>query len=251
MKYILSVLVLTWLVSVPERVQTKTDDSLKIDSYGAIACDDAMARLDFFAAKLRDSTGATGYVVVYPEKNGLAGRYHSYVDFTKSYLTKTSGIASDRLTVVRGEDRKALTTELWLVPKDAPPPVESVAADVQPRGTRKFDEGFADYMTANGKQELWTYDLCPLGAVYIEAFAGQLRREPEARGQIIVHAEQGKSAVKPRVMAKLLRIEMVKNQGIDNRRIIIRTGRPLKVPSVELWIISPDLKSRKEPKLRN
>jgi hypothetical protein len=69
-----------------------------------------------------------------------------------------------------------------------------------------------------------------LGAVYFKAFADELRSEPEARGQIIIHPEFGKSFGRSRVMARLLRNEMVKEHGIDTRRIVIRAGGPRKIP---------------------
>ena len=235
-RIVLTCLVLTLMVALPARAQT--NDSEKVDSYGGIACDDAMARLDLFAQRLHSSPESVGYVVVYPEKNGLAGKFQSYGDYARAHLTMTSGIPSERITVLRGEYRDALTTELWLVPKDGPPPVKAVAADAQPQGTRKFDEGFADYVTTDGKQSLWTYDLCPLGAVDLKGFAEQLRSEPGSRGRIVIHSERGKSSARARVMARLLRSEMKQEHGIDSRRIVISTGGRSTTPSVELWIVS-------------
>jgi hypothetical protein len=58
----------------------------KIDSFGAVACDDAMARLDLFADELRKAPDATGYIVVYPERGGLPGQYQSYIDFSREHL---------------------------------------------------------------------------------------------------------------------------------------------------------------------
>ena len=209
----------------------------KVDSYGVIACDDAMARLDAFALRIQNEPNAQGYIVVYPQKNGLAGKYQSYSDFPAEYLQMTRGISSDRLTTLRGEYREVLTTELWLASAKASLPITAAPKDGVSRGQRKFDEGFADYSTNQGKQELQTtYDLCPLGAVDFQAFAEQVRAEPASKGIIIIHLETGKSSSRARTMTRLLRDKMVKESGVNADRILIRNGPRRSVPSVELWI---------------
>jgi len=216
-------------------VEQFSDSARKIDSFGAIACDDAMARLDLFAHELGNDPEAFGYIVVYPQRGGLPGTYQSYVDFTREHLKMVRGISTDRLVTVRGEYRTDLTTELWVVPRGSTLPVTpSTAQQDSPFG--KFDEGFADYGIWEGKQLLSTYDLCPLKAVYFGAFARQLRSEPKSIGRLIIHLERGKRQSRARVMARLLRREMVREQGISSDRIQIVYGPPRKIPMVELWI---------------
>jgi len=220
-------------------IQSATDLQIprKIDSYGATACDDAMARLDYFAGQLQNEPDSFGYIVVYPERTGLAGRYRSYVDFAKEYLHLTRGVASERLTTLRGEYRDTLTTELWIASKNASLPLARPAPEANNDHARKFDEGFADYSAHEGRRELWTYDLCGLGAVYFRAFADQLRAEPNSRGLIIIHLEYNKPAGRARTMARLLRDQMVKENGVETGRLVIRPGRRRRVPGVELWIV--------------
>jgi hypothetical protein len=147
----------------------------------------------------------------------------------------TRGVSSNRLVTVRGEYRTDLTTELWAVPPGSTFPVTpSTAQEDSPFG--KFDEGFADYGIWEGKQQLSTYDLCPLKAVYFGAFARQLRAEPKSIGRLIVHLERGRPQNRARIMARLLRREMVTEQGISSDRILIVYGKPRRMPMVELWI---------------
>lgn len=209
----------------------------KIDAYGAIACDDFMARLDYFASKLQDEPGALGYIVVYPERNGLAGRYRSYFDLAKDYLVMTRGISPERLTTLSGEFRDRLTTELWLAPKGVTLPAATAPIKTKNHRAWKFDEGFADYSIYEGKPQLWTYDLCGLGAIYFRAFGEQLRAEPHSRGHLIIHIEYGKRSSRARTMAKLLRNEMVKENKVQSHRILIRYGGRRRIPSVELWVV--------------
>jgi hypothetical protein len=146
------------------------------------------------------------------------------------------GISVERLRTVLGEYRSSLTTELWIGPRGASLPITG-SADRKNLPIGKFDEGFADYLTYQGRQELWTYDLCPLAAVYFEAFAGQLRSEPKSIGRLIIHLEYGKRSSRARMMAHLLRTEMVTRQRIDSHRIVIVYGERRKIPMVELWIM--------------
>ena len=216
-------------------IEPFSNSARKIDSFGAIACDDAMARLDLFAQELQKDPEAVGYIVVYPERGGLPGTFQSYIDFSRDYLQMTRGISWNRIVTVRGEYRADLTTELWLVPPGSTLPVTTSPAQKEsPFG--KFDEGFADYTTSGNKQLLWTYDLCPLRAVYFGAFARQLRSEPKSIGRLIIHLEYGKRPNRARVMAHLLRREMVTDQAISPDRIRIVHGKPRKIPTVELWI---------------
>ena len=145
------------------------------------------------------------------------------------------GISVERLRTVRAEYRSSLMTELWIVPKGASLPVSESSDSMQlPFG--KFDEGFADYSTYQGKPALWTYDLCPLAAIYFDAFASQLRSKPNSTGRLIIHLEYGKPASRSGTMAHLLRTEMVTKQRINSQRIVIMYGERRKIPMVELWI---------------
>ena len=212
----------------------QSSSTRKIASFGAVECDDAMARLDAVAQQLQSEPEAFAYIVVYPQRNGLPGKYESYVEFTREHLKMVRGIPADHLITIRGEYRSDLTTEFWMGPRNAPPPVTTSAAGESTFG--KFDEGFADYGTWEGKPALWTYDLCPLRAVYFGAFARQLRSQPGSIGRLIVHLEHGKRSSRASIMAQLLRTEMVKAQGIDSNRIVVVYGARRRIPAVELWI---------------
>lgn len=211
-----------------------SDSARIIDAFGAVDCDDAMARLDRFAEFVNKDPESLAYVVVYPERGGLPGKYKTYIDFSRSHLEMVRGISSNRIVSVRGQYRPELTTEFWVVPRSEKPPV-TASVEEDPR-FGKFDEGFADYSTSSGKQQLWTYDLCGLKALYFHAFAGQLRADPKSIGRLIIHLESGKPPGRAHIMAHLLRKEMVTEQGISSDRIRIVYGKPRKMPMVELWV---------------
>lgn len=215
---------------------TQTPEPRKVDAYGAIACDDAMARLDNFALKLQEEPAASGYIVVYPDRTGLVGKLRSYLDFPKTHLQSSRGIPPDRLTTLVGEYREKMTTELWISSGGLSPTITAGAIETDFNERWKFDEDFADYAVQDGKAELWTYDLCDLGAINPVAFAEQLLSQPNSRGLLVVHLERGKSSNRFRTMARLLRAEMVKAK-VEPRRFTIRAGARRKIPTVELWVL--------------
>jgi hypothetical protein len=235
---------LLWGAALVAQSQEDAIAPRKVDSYGAIGCDDGMARLDHFAILLQNEPHLQGYIVVFGERNGLLGKVLSYMDFAKEYLISNRGIPSERLTTLTGYGNQ-LTSELWIAPKNASLPIKATAITWGNNlAARKFDEGFADYYVSEGKLNLWTSDLCGLfGEIYLKAFAEQLRTEPNLLGHIVIYTGTGKYAGigkrshRVRVMARLLRDRMVKELKIEAKRIAIVYGGRRKIPEAELWIV--------------
>ncbi len=235
---------LLWGTALVAQGQVVATMPRKVDSYGALGCDDAMARLDNFAILLQNEPHLQGYIVVYGERNGLLGKVLSYMDFAKEYLVKNRGIPPERLeSLTINGDR--LTTEFWIAPNNASLPITATAIEWGNNlAARKFDEGFADFYVSEGKLNLWTSDLCSLlGEIYLEAYAEQLRMEPNSIGRILIYtgsgkyAGTGKRSRRVRIMARLLRDRMVKEHKIEAKRIAIIYGGRREIPEVELWIV--------------
>jgi hypothetical protein len=216
----------------------------KVDSYGALGCDDAMARLDNFAILLQSEPHSQGYIVVYGERNGLPGKVLSYRDFAKDYLVKSRGVPAERLTTLTSYGDH-LSTEFWIAPKNAPLPVKATAIEWGNNlAARKFDEGFADFNVFEGKPNLWTSDLCGLlGEIYLEAYAERLRTEPNSIGHIIIYtgtgryAGPGRRSYRVRIVTRLLRDRMMKEHKIESNRIVIVYGGRRQIPEAELWVV--------------
>jgi hypothetical protein len=221
-----------------DRLYAQADNSVrKFDSYGAFACDASMWRLDSFEVELRNEPNAFGYIVVYPERNGLPGKYQSYLYFPEYYLAFTRNIPRERLVTLRGEYRDNLTTELWIGPAAASLPITPASTEHDSVTLRKFDEDFADIVTDQGKPFLRTYELCVLGALNFGGFAEYLRSEPKSKGRIIIHPEYGKRWSSARKLAYMIRTRMVVYGRIDSHRIVIVYGTRRKFSMVELWIV--------------
>lgn len=212
-----------------------------VDTYGDINCEDAMARLDNFAITLSNERDTEGYIVVYAGRN-LPGRIFPHLWWPKLYLTQNRGISEDRVSIVRGSDRDELTAELWIVPKNSPPPQPASVAQTQrseSMTSRKFDEGWADVSVYKGKLGIWGDGMCPLRSLSLKEYANALRAEPNARGHFIIYTAFDKGPRRARTVARVLRSEMVKDHKITAGRITTVYGGRREYPTVELWIV-PD-----------
>lgn len=114
----------------------------KIDEYGKVGHCDETARLDNFAIELQNEPGTTGYLLVYVGRNDLPSWTQGILKRAAAYLVEARGLESDRIKVVNGGYREERTTELWVVPKNDPPPQPSNTVEVKLDRTRayKWDE---------------------------------------------------------------------------------------------------------------
>jgi hypothetical protein len=117
-------------------------ESRKIDSFGAIDCEDEMARLDNFAIELQNAPDAQGYIFVY------GGRRDTKRDEVqvrgsrmKRYLVENRGVSAHRVRLLNSGYRENFTVELWLVPRDDSAP--TATPTVKERGVR-FKRGRMD-----------------------------------------------------------------------------------------------------------
>ncbi|HEX8500249.1 MAG TPA: hypothetical protein VF659_06610 [Pyrinomonadaceae bacterium] len=95
----------------------------KLDEYGAISLADEKARLDNFAAELRNDPTAQGYLVCYGGRRGRAGEAARRCGRAMRYTgTHFRGIEAPRLVTVEAGYREAPAVELWVVPSGAAPP---------------------------------------------------------------------------------------------------------------------------------
>jgi hypothetical protein len=102
--------------------------------YGDIGPDSEKARNNGFARELRALPSAQGYIVTYGGRRSSSGVAQERADRTRSYLVSVRGVDPARIVTVDGGFREAPTTELWIVPAGATPPMTSPTVD--PRNVR-------------------------------------------------------------------------------------------------------------------
>jgi hypothetical protein len=91
-----------------------------VDEYGAINCEDEMARLDNFAIELQNDASAQAVVIVYGGRRGTRrDEVQARMAYTKHYLAVSRGIDRGRIRVFNGGFREHLTTELYIIPAGA------------------------------------------------------------------------------------------------------------------------------------
>ena len=84
---------------------------------------DERARLDNFAVELQNSQNLLGYVIAYAGRRARANEALTNAADLKAYLIKKRGVAPNRVVVMDGGHCEEASIELYLVPRDLPPPV--------------------------------------------------------------------------------------------------------------------------------
>lgn len=123
----------------------------KLDEYGALNCEDEMARLDSYAISLHNDPEAQAYMIVYGGQRGRRGEVQARMARIRYYLINTRLIQAERLIIVHGGYRRNLMVELWLKSRTDPAPLATPT--IQPRDVR----------FRRGRMERWEYDCSELG----------------------------------------------------------------------------------------
>jgi len=104
--------------------QTKPESHLQMafDEYGQITFNNEKARLDNYAAQLNHFAESTGYIVFYPASRKSLSKTQIRAQRAKSYLVQVRAVRPDRIVIIQGGCRRALTIELYLLPTTVAPP---------------------------------------------------------------------------------------------------------------------------------
>lgn len=97
-----------------------------VDEFGTVGHCDLGARIDAFLVDLQKNSTATGYVINYNGTNELPA-YYGTSPRERMIANHITFRRFDplRITFVRGGYRSSVSTELWIVPPGAEPPVPS------------------------------------------------------------------------------------------------------------------------------
>jgi hypothetical protein len=96
------------------------DNPRKVDEYGAINCEDEMARLDNYAIELQNAPAARAIVILYGgRRDTRRDEVQARMAYIRYYLSANRGLDKGRIEVFNGGFRERLTTELYLIPAGA------------------------------------------------------------------------------------------------------------------------------------
>jgi hypothetical protein len=92
------------------------------DEYSKAVTDES-ARLDNFAVELENNPALRGFVIAYAGRRARANEAEANANEIKGYLVKKRGVDPNRVVAMDGGHREESSIELYLVPRDLPPPV--------------------------------------------------------------------------------------------------------------------------------
>ena len=214
-------------------------EARKIDEYGRIGHCDLTARLDNFAIELQNNPTAKALIVGFDPKGKGQGRANWGLKVGRYYLTSVRGIDASRVQAVNGGSRDGdeVTTELWLVPEGAEPPLKPPADDRY--AVKDFSGKFDTYST----EELIYREYIEMGFSGDEIshweFAERLKKQPDSLGYLVVRTSKRSAPGTWRRVARREEQIIQKDYGIATGRLASVYGGQAEGESaeVELWIL--------------
>ena len=211
--------------------------STKIDQFGNIKTEDAMARLDRFALELQSHPESRAIIVASNtvRPNYLRGTFLRLAHGYRHYLVYSRAIDPARVSVIEGERKPEISFELWTLPANELSSISEEATIAEPASPQPFDE-----------IPLGPEGQC-VGELTIELFkledgmrilADVLQHHSRAKVWVVVHLPaRDARATAQRLISKSRQL-LVKN-GVRSERILTAVGSPRSSAcgSVNTWIV--------------
>lgn len=211
--------------------------STRIDQFGNIKTEDAMARLDRFALELQSHPDSRGIIVASNTvaNNYLRGTLLRLAQGYRHYLVYSRAIDPARVSVVEGERKREVTFELWTLPANELSSISEEATIAEPASPQPFDE-IPIGPEAQCVGEL-TIELFKLEDG-MRILADALQHHSRAKVWVVIHLPaRGARPTAQRLINKSRQL-LVKN-GVRSERILTAVGSPRSSTcgSVNTWIV--------------
>ena len=110
----------------------------KIDEFGAITCDDFLARADNFFKQLMSNPTSTGYFVLSGRNELLKGKLFWEEQMNHAIIFRKP--ANQKINIIRGPELGDFKAQMWIIPDRAPvPDFHSTPWNfLLPPGTKQF-----------------------------------------------------------------------------------------------------------------
>lgn len=249
--YPLLVVSFAFSISLFAFVQTNSPTPRKVAEFiGDVDYEDLIARLDNFAIELQNQPQAQGHIIVYRSRRDPPGISHRYALRAKNYLVRERGIDPRKVITIDGGMSGCLMYELWLAPAGA--------AITERRFTYRYPrrgEGPAYlYDTLSiylPHDEVIAYNTGHESHEYLDAFASELKANPNSRGYLIAYAQYCRDCQyqenRPRGFLDPVgtnrsvltdrRNYLIRTHGISPSRIVTIDGGYRRWREIELWIV--------------
>ena len=201
---------------------------------------DIRARLDAFAAAVKNEPGSRGWLYYYPGTT-LPGAALRLTFIAEKYLRLNGDIP---LGNTMGGDRVISTIELWLVPAGARQPRPTPMPVVKDyRNAFIWDE--MNYFLEREREGLTDKDQDALNSNFfydqnewLTSYAMALTRPQHPRGLLMVFPTKGDPPDLPSRIAEYQKRYLYRARGIDGSRIAFSTARSLsETRKVQLWLV--------------
>lgn len=211
--------------------------SAKIDQFGNINAEDAMARLDRFALELQSHPESRGIIVASNTISHSAPRgtflrlAHGY----RNYLVKLRGVEAERISVAEGERKPETRFELWTLPRNELSTISEEAIAPEPPAPQLFDSlPTGPEAQCVGHMPMALYKLDD----GLRILRGVLRNHSRAKVWIVVHPRGRDSQVATQRIVSSSRQLLIKD-GVKAERILTAIGSPRSATcdEVRLWIV--------------
>ena len=149
-------------------------------SYGDEVTGPPIGRVELanFADILRLQPKAHGFIVVYSEEVSGRGAWRRVGMREAENLQTNYGVQADRIKIIFGGYDKEAKVQLWILPADAPPPVEEVKHER--KLTKAIQLGTFDRFVLNDEES---------SRLIFKGFAESLRDDKDLRACIIIRSE--------------------------------------------------------------
>ena len=230
----LSMVLLSICGSAGTYAQTKSG---KIDQFGLVNAEDAMARLDVFALELKAHPELRGIIVA---SNTIShrtprGKFLRLANGYRDYLIKSRGVEAERISVVEGERKAPTRFEFWTLPRNELSTISEEAGNPEPTSPEIFD------VISIGPETLCAGHL-PIELFKLEdglrILGEALQHHSRAKAWIVVHPRPRDSQAVAQRIINQSRQSLIKS-GIKAERILTAVSSPRSSTcgSVNIWLV--------------
>ena len=208
------------------------------DEFANLFCTDELrSRIDNFFARLSDSPGSTGYVVVSPDAR-IPGRAAKIVQTIRNH-TRFRNFDAERIRFIDTAPGDWTHFRFWIVPAGAATPDVSRVEQAAVKLTTLFDSsGIA--AVKNGEVEFGEgYDSgepCDLG-LQLDQFAEALRADERLTAYLVASAGKRREVSRVRTALRLTVNVLARSYKVPVRRIRTIYAGQLGESAMQLWLV--------------
>jgi len=212
-------------------------EARRVDQFGQINAEDAMARLDRFAIELKSHPDTRGIIVASntDRRNVPRGTFLRLANGYLNYLVNSRAVEADRISVAEGERKTNSHFELWTLPRYELSTISEEASAPEPAAPELFDRvEIGPEAQCVGHLPIELYKL----EDGLRIFTDALQRHTRAKAWIVVHPRPRDSQVATQRLINRSRQFLLSNH-IRADRVLTAVGSPRlsSCTQVRLWIV--------------